>query len=249
MNPDAYLEMAEIEARHWWFAGRRAILAALLSRLKLPSDAAVLEVGSGTGGNLDMLSAFGRVRAIEMNDKAREIARAKTGGRHEILAGHCPDNLPIAPASCDLICLFDVLEHIEDDVATLATLKRLLKPDGYLVIMVPAHPSLYGPHDVFLHHKRRYRAAELRQKLTGAGFRIERLTYLNMFLFPLAAAARLKDKLTRATQATGAAIPPAPINYLLRAIFSSEKYLIPHLFLPFGVSLLTVARTGQSAMR
>lgn len=242
MNPDAYLEMAETEARHWWFAGRRANLAAILSRLKLPADSVLLEVGSGTGGNLDMLSAFGQVRAVEMDDTARKIARNKTGGRYEIMAGSCPDNLPVDAASCDLVCLFDVLEHIEDDAGTLVTLKRLLKPGGYLVIMVPAHPWLYGPHDVFLHHKRRYRAAELRQKLTSAGFRIERFSYLNMILFPLAVAARLKDRLTRATQATGAAIPPRPINNLLRVIFSSEKHLIPHFSLPFGVSLLAVAR-------
>src|ERR1700741_569602 len=94
MSPDAYMEMAEAEAEHWWFRGRRDILRSVLHRLTLPVNARVLEIGSGTGGNLTMLAEFGSVSGLEMDDTARALTARKTGGRFDIRAGRCPDDLP-----------------------------------------------------------------------------------------------------------------------------------------------------------
>ena len=240
MDPKAYRDMAETEARHWWFAGRRANLAAVLKSLRLPAHARILEIGSGTGGNLDMLADFGKVTALEIDADARALAAEKTGGRYRIVAGSCPDDLPFAGEIFDLICLLDSLEHIEADAATLVAMRRLLGPGGRMLITVPAHPWLWSAHDVFLHHKRRYRREDLRALCEAAGFVVTRLSYFNFFLFPLAVAARIKDQITGAKVATGSDLPPAAVNATFRNIFAAERFLLPHINLPAGVSLLAM---------
>jgi SAM-dependent methyltransferase len=225
--------MADTEGRHWWFTGRRAILRSLISRLKLPRSARIVEIGCGTGGNLDMLAAFGRVSAMEADDGARAIAREKTAGRFEIRAGRCPEEIPFPQRSFDLVCLFDVLEHIEEDVATLQAVGALLAPGGHAVLTVPAYRWLWSAHDEFLHHKRRYSAGELRYKVDAASLRVSELSYFNTLLFPLAAAARL-------LKLNGTAVPARPINRLFHAVFSAERFLVGRLPLPFGVSLVAV---------
>lgn len=242
MHPDAYLEMAHAEANHWWFVGRRAILASLISRLSLPDEARILEIGSGTGGNLAMLSAFGAISALELDSGARTIAAEKTGGRFDIRAGVCPGDIPFAPANFDLVCLFDVLEHIEDDVATLIAVRKLLAAGGRVFLTVPAYAWLRSTHDDRLDHKRRYSIAELREKLAASGLRIEKISYFNTLLFPLVALGRLKDRLFKQSTATGTAIPSAPVNRFLSALFGTERFFLGTRNLPYGVSLLAVCR-------
>lgn len=246
MSPDAYLEMAETESRHWWFCGRRAILDRMLRGLALPKNARILEIGSGTGGNLPMLARYGQVSALEMDETARALATQKTGGTFDIRAGYCPDQIPFADQRFDLICLFDVLEHIPNDVGTLDALKGLLAPGGRVMLTVPAHPWLWGAHDEYLHHQRRYKPTELKDMLRRAGFNIKRFTYFNTVLFPVAALVRLKERLAKSKHATGGAVPPEPLNSLFKYLFSLERYALPYLNLPFGVSLLTVLESGDT---
>lgn len=245
MSPEAYLEMADTESRHWWFSGRRAILASIISGFRLPTNAEILEIGSGTGGNLQMLAQFGRVSAMEMNATARMLASEKTQGRFDIREGCCPSHIPFVDEKFDLICLFDVLEHIDEDVGALTELRRLLKPSGKVVITVPAYSWLWGPHDEFLHHKRRYTAKELRYKVTLSGFHPIKMTYFNTFLFPLAAVVRIKERILDSQVASGASIPPRPINNLFRAFFGAERLLLKKICFPFGVSLLCIIEFSQ----
>ena len=187
-----------------------------------------------------MLSEFGAVSALEMDSVARDIAAKKTDNRFDIRAGRCPNEIPFAGQRFDLICMFDVLEHIDEDTATLTAARALLAKDGVMLITVPAYPWLWSAHDEFLHHKRRYSATALREKAIAAGLRPLKLSYFNTVLFPLAATLRLKDRWQRRTSSSGNAVPPAAINGILRWLFAAERFLLGRFDLPFGVSLLCV---------
>lgn len=243
MNPEAYIEMSQTESKHWWFTGRREILLNTLKKLKLPQDAKILEIGCGTGGNLQMLARFGEVSALEMDSNARKIASEKTDNQYTIKAGYCPDEIPYEKQSFDLICMFDVLEHIEQDSETLSAIKMLLKKDGKIFLTVPAYQWLWGTHDEFLHHKRRYTARRLSEIIKTSGLKPLRISYFNTILFPFAAIVRLKDRLLGNKNATGTNIPPKAINKLFKTLFSSERYLLQYINLPFGVSLLCILCT------
>jgi SAM-dependent methyltransferase len=245
MNPAAYLEMAETESRHWWFSGRRAILSKMIERLDLPHNSKILEVGCGTGGNLQMLTRFGEVSALEMDENARAIASKKTNNCYDIRAGHCPDEIHFKDQRFDLICMFDVLEHIEQDTETLIAIKQLLAKNGRILMTVPAYQWLWGAHDEFLYHKRRYSVTQLRKKIVAAGLRPVKISYFNTILFPLAAIVRLKDKLLGNPSATGTSVPPATINKFLRTLLGAERFLLERINLPFGVSLLCVLKAAD----
>ena len=176
-----------------------------------------------------MLSAFGAVSAMEMDARAIEIAKERAGDICDIQSGYCPDGIPAYATKFDLICMFDVLEHIEKDVETMSAIKRLLSPGGCVVITVPAFQWLYGTHDEFLHHKRRYSADQIRKVAASSGFAIRRISYFNTLLFPLAVLARLKDRLLPGKQATGAGMPPALLNTVFKSIFGFEWNLLKHI--------------------
>ncbi len=238
MELDAYRQMAATEDEHWWFCGRRSIAEAVIRSLGLPENAHIIEIGAGTGGNIRMLEQFGAVTAVEMSDLAREIAREKTG--RDFLSGHLPDNIPVAPQSCDLICLFDVLEHVAEDEASLAAIRKMLKPGGRVLLTVPAHQWLWSTHDVELHHMRRYSRTLLRERIEKAGYAIDLMSYTNAALFPVAALARLADRMRRPARPSGHATPPKPVNAAMKALFSAERRIVPNATLPFGISLLAV---------
>lgn len=238
MELDAYRQMAATEDEHWWFCGRRTIAETVIAGLGLPKNASIVEIGAGTGGNIAMLERFGEVQAVEMSDLARQIAWEKTG--REFFYGYLPDHIPVAPESVDLICLFDVLEHVDEDEASLAAMRRLLKPGGRIVLTVPAHQWLWSAHDVGLHHMRRYSRSQLRSRIEQAGYRVEKLSYTNAALFPVAIMARLADRMRGSGTPSGQAMPPKPINAAMKALFSAEKMILPNATLPFGVSLLAV---------
>jgi 2-polyprenyl-3-methyl-5-hydroxy-6-metoxy-1,4-benzoquinol methylase len=124
MNKKSYKQMHEIESLHWWYVGRRLIITTQLKKIKFLSSSNILEVGSGTGGNFEMLSKFGKVYAFEKNTEALNITKSKNNHKKiRITQGSCPSNIPYSRIKFDLICLFDVLEHIADDKKTLINLK------------------------------------------------------------------------------------------------------------------------------
>lgn len=243
MEPSIYTLMASLEANHWWFAARRAIAENIIRKLRLPTDARILDAGCGTGGNLAMLSRYGQVHAMELDDQARQMANAK--GFAQVLSGRLPDKVPYQQEQFDLIALLDVLEHVEDDRNTLKALGSLLKPGGYLLISVPAFPFLWSTHDKVHHHKRRYLLGELKSKLENAGLEITYASYFNTILFPLIFGARQLDKLRTNKRESGDLTMPHPlINRLLFALFSSERFVLGRWPLPFGVSAMAIARKG-----
>ena len=240
MERAVFDRMAELDQHHWWFTARRRILAEVIRRIvRPPADARILELGCGTGHNLDMLSRFGSVEASELDDHARAMATKRLGRPVEQAA--LPDLSMFAEASYDVVALLDVLEHVVDDKGSLAAIHRRLRPGGALLLTVPINPWMWTAHDVAHHHHRRYRKQEIQALAKGAGFEVELLSPFNTLLFPLIAAARGLGKL-RGHDSADDAMPPKPLNAALDRIFGIEARLIGRLPLPFGVSLVAVLR-------
>ncbi len=245
MEQQIYAQMAAIQGEHWWFVARRRILAAVLQRyVRLPDGARLLEAGCGMGGNLAMLAGFGQVSAFEPDAGARRIVGRESG--LQIREGRLPDEVPFDAETFDLVAALDVLEHVEEDSASLATLRNKLRPGGWLVITVPAFAFLWSAHDEIHHHKRRYRKAELMRLVTGAGFCPVKVTYFNTLLFPVIALVRLVKGLLRIDKADGEAMPGNLVNRLLTALFASERHLLGRVWLPAGVSILMIARRAET---
>jgi SAM-dependent methyltransferase len=242
MDEASYQRMREVEDRHWWFTSRRVLFAEILSIHLEMTPGTVVDVGCGTGGNLPFLARFGPVFGIESHPEAARLAAERDCG--EVLSGSLPDRLPLAPASVDLVTLLDVLEHVEEERAALEALHRVLAEGGMMLVSVPALPALYSEHDRRLGHYRRYTGGELRARLLEAGFQVEYLNYINSWLLPIVAPLRLLSRwLDLDLGATEESLPPAPINSLLGAVFSSERYFIrQRLPFPLGLSLVALAR-------
>jgi SAM-dependent methyltransferase len=230
--------MNELEAKHWWFVARREVIAALVGRhLDRQDRAAILEAGCGSGGNLQMLAQFGQVDAFEYDGPAREHAKAKSG--LDIRFGALPQDLPFDDRRYDLIGLFDVLEHVEADTASLAALGARLADGGKIVVTVPAFPSLWSKHDERHHHFRRYTRASLAKVAAEAGLRVSYSSYFNFFLFPVAVAARAAKRLTR-SNVPDETLPNPTVNSALASIFALERHLVGRVRLPVGLSLAAV---------
>ena len=244
MDRQAYERLAALEDRHWWFVARRQILADLLHRhVTLPVDARILEAGCGTGGTLSMLSRFGEVCGFEPDAQARAIARGKGG--YDIRGGSLPADLPFASDEFDLVGIFDVLEHVDDDVGSLQALRTMVRPGGHVIITVPAMPGLWSAHDVRHHHRRRYRRRDLVAAVLAARMSIVYLSFFNTLLFPVISGVRLiKNALGRST--SDDVMPAQAVNRALTTIFGVERHLLTRLSLPIGVSLLVVARRPES---
>jgi SAM-dependent methyltransferase len=243
MDQQVFQRMAELDDRHWWFVARRQILEQVIRRVvRPPSNAEILEVGCGTGHNLEMLASFGRVSATELDMHARALASRRLG--RPVQAAALPDLSIFAERRFDLVALLDVLEHVEDDRAAVAAIFSRLKPGGKLLVTVPGNPWMWSAHDAAHHHHRRYRKSTLRRLARDQGYTIELLSPFNTLLFPLVAAARLAGKISGRESADDA-MPPAPLNTALRTIFSMESRLVGRVPLPFGVSLVAVLRRPE----
>jgi len=251
MEPELFPWMARVEEEHWWFASRRAIVERFIERLDLPPNAAILEPGCGTGGNFAMLARHGRVFAMDADEAALKFARAL--GSAQLARGILPDGVPFEGENFDLILMSDVLEHLDDDIAAMRALRLRLKTSGWLLATVPAMQWLWSLHDEAHHHRRRYSIASLRTVAAKAGYDIAYLGYFNFILFPVVAAVRLADRWRKRDRTTAMSsyttMPSPPINAMLRRIFSSERRALDFVSMPFGVSLLLLARPATDAQQ
>lgn len=240
MDRNVYRRLDAIEGEHWWFVARRRILRSAIARYRpRPGELRLLEAGCGTGGNLALLSEFGTVDAFELDDEARALASRK--GAVGVRKGMLPDDVPFAPGGYDIVAAFDVIEHVEEDVASLRRLGERLAPGGRLVLTVPALPWLWSRHDEAHHHHRRYVRAGMVAALAEAGLRPVEVTYYNTALLPLIAGVRFAKRLLGRADRPDDAMPGPVANSVLRSIFSLERFAIGRVRLPVGVSLLAVA--------
>ncbi|HCK04381.1 MAG TPA: class I SAM-dependent methyltransferase [Methylophilaceae bacterium] len=235
--------IAKIEDEHWWYRGRRAVISSLKKKLDLSPDSKILEIGCGTGGNLEMLSSWGTINAVELDDHARITANLRNYCK--VTYGKLPADIVI-PDETKLICMLDVLEHVEDDIAALAKIKEDADSDCQILITVPAYKFLWSQHDKDAHHFRRYTKTELEKKLMEAGFNITFSSYFNSILFPVIFIIRaIKNKL-QSIESGDLQMPCSILNRILLIIFSMESKVIPTFPLPFGVSIIAIAEINKA---
>lgn len=244
MEQQIYSKIDQNEIDHWWYVSRRNIIKKILdSFLSSDPNQTILEIGCGSGGNLTLLSDYGLVHAVEMNDAAREIA-----AHRKICAvkkGSLPDHLPF-DRNFDLVCLFDVIEHVADDTKSLREISNKLNPNGKILLTVPAFKFLWSNHDVTAHHKRRYTSKQMQSLLRDTGYNLLYVSYFNTFLFPIVVLVRAFQKLFSIESKIEFKQPQKLINMTLRKVFSSERFFLPLVTFPFGVSILLLAEKAET---
>jgi SAM-dependent methyltransferase len=244
MERHTYAIMYEVEGAHWWFAGRRRILESFVARIVAGLNlkdrpARILDVGCGTGANLEMLAQFGEAEGVDVSEDALRFCRAR--GLTKVKLG-AAEQLPYEDASFDLVTALDVVEHLDDDAAGLREMRRVLRPDGRALLFVPAFMWLWGVQDDVSNHRRRYTLPELRERVRAAGFEVERATYANLTFFAPILAGRLLMRATGARPASENNINVSALNGLFGHLFGAERFWLRHLNFPFGVSAVCVAR-------
>ena len=205
----------------------------------------LLDVGCGTGLNAMLFSGNGFwVTGLETSAVAIDLARAIAPSIN-ILATSFPSSL-VPRDSYAVITALDVIEHIDDDKGMIRAVADALQPGGIVLISVPAFSFLWSVHDELAHHKRRYNRAELSSSLAMAGLEPVFISYFNFFLFPAIALFRvLSGALRFSRNVSDFSATPELLNSMLASIFAAERFLLRFFPLPFGVSLIAVARKNR----
>ena len=240
MNPEEYRQLERLGETHWWFVGTRDILFSSLDKSSMPGGP-ILDVGCGSGLMMKRFAEAGPIFGIDSDHGA--LTHCQNAGLDRLCRGNAA-TLPFKSDKFGLVIAADLLEHCEDDSAVLAELYRVLSPSGILLASVPAYGALWSPHDVALHHKRRYLKPALADKARVAGFAVERASYFNTLLFPPAALARLTvgklgGKKTRNQIKYHENLKL--LNRILLGLIRLEKKLLDRFDLPFGLSILLLA--------
>ncbi|HEY9048331.1 MAG TPA: methyltransferase domain-containing protein [Ohtaekwangia sp.] len=248
MEKQYYKEYYELERSHWWFKARLEILERLLQEKILRNGARplrILNAGVATGATTTMLQKHGEVISLEYDKDCCEFL--KTVVNMEVVNASLTD-LPFEDRSFDLVCAFDVIEHIEDDNLAVREIRRVLKDDGTMFLTVPAFMFLWSHHDDINHHYRRYTMKTLRKVLLEESFRINFGSYFNAVLFLPISAIRLLLKLLPKRKESGGTgsdfelFKSKTINDFFYWIFRNEAWpLRKGITFPFGISLVAIA--------
>lgn len=240
MDLQKYDDLFKLGSTHWWTQGRIKIFDCIISKYS-KKGADILDIGCGVGTNYEMLGRHGNVSCLEYSRYAIDYCRQC--GMNNVVEGGI-NSIPYGDNSFDVVTAFDVIEHVEDDKAAVSEMIRVCKNGGIIVITVPAYMFLWSYNDVFNHHKRRYDREQIVNLVKGSiNMHIEKVTYFNMLLFvPIVVLRRIKSLIKKDKLLPDLKPTNPVINKLLFWIFSFERHLIRRLGLPFGVSLLIVAR-------
>jgi SAM-dependent methyltransferase len=242
MQQHTYAIMNRIEDSHWWYVGRRAILESFLEQIVQNSkfkiqNSKILDVGCGTGGNLEMLDKFGAAEGVDVSDDALEFCKSKGLTVHKGLA----ESLPFEDESFDVVTALDVVEHLDDDIAGLKEMHRVLKTGGKTLIFVPAFMWLWGVQDDVSNHRIRYTKKQIVERLEKSGFAIERATYANITFFAPILGGRTLMKLTGIKPESENIVNVSALNGIFGKLFGAERFWLKNFNFPFGVSIVIVA--------
>src|SRR5215211_3571727 len=245
MQEHTYPIMFRIEQSHWWYTGRRKILAEFVAdicRRVTDRRPRILDVGCGTGANLLMLSEYGDAEGVDISEDALAFCRER--GLDNVKRG-AGEELPYEDGTFDLVTALDVVEHMDDDLAGLKEMRRVLRPGGRVLLFVPAFMFLWGLQDDVSHHRRRYRMPHLKRVLEQAGFEIERTTYANITFFLPILLMRKLMRLTGIRAESENNINVSALNEILGRMLGGESLILKFMNLPFGVSGLCVGRAAD----
>jgi SAM-dependent methyltransferase len=242
MQAHHYPLVYQVEETHWWYLGRRRIIQSLvgkiLQRLNSPTPG-ILDVGCGTGANLKMLAAFGKAEGVDISEQAVDFCRER--GLNSVKLG-AAEQLPYEDASFELVTALDVIEHLDDDVAGLREMRRVLSRDGRLLLFVPAFMFLWGVQDDVSNHRRRYTLPHLLRVVEEAGFSIEWSSYANISFFIPVLLVRTVMRWLSLRAATEYGINISLMNGPFSWLFGAERFIFKRGRLPFGVSAVCIAR-------
>ncbi len=241
MHRQEYQLMHDAEDRLWWYLGMEKISRAVLERYySRGAGLDILDAGCGTGGTMRYLMEYGRVTGLDFSSWAVELA-AKRGHRRLVQASVV--SLPFGPNRFDLITSFDVLCTLgSNDQIALSEFYSVLAPHGRLFLRLPAYDWLRGAHDRAVDIRRRYDARSLKAQLIETGFAVEHLSYANCWLFPIAVLKRWSECLLPPQRESDLSLDPGQLNPFLTKILSSEAQRVANQGMPFGLTLVAVAR-------
>ncbi|MCZ2127506.1 MAG: class I SAM-dependent methyltransferase [Anaerolineales bacterium] len=241
MDPREYELMYRVEDRHWWYRGMSAATRALIERWTFAKDLRIFDAGCGTGAALThYLPDYGTPFGADLYAEALHFCRQRNAPR---LTRASILDLPFASASFDLVVSFDVLYErgVADELSALREFFRVLAPNGRVLLRLPAYDWLRGKHDERVHTHRRYTTRLVAELLRQSGFRVLRLSYANMFLFPFAALKRLSERLFPPDENySDLSLNVGAFNSVLQWILASEAPLVARFGLPFGLSVVAV---------
>jgi SAM-dependent methyltransferase len=242
------------EDLHWWFASRTRALLGIVDTRTSKKGARILDVGCGAGNMIHHLSRYGQVVGIDNNPLPLKMARQR--GYDVRLAP--AEDMPFEAESFEIVAALDLIEHCDDDLQILRECFRVCTSGGLIAVTVPAFQWLWSKNDIINSHRRRYSASELRSKLEDVGFVVDRITYNNTLIFPVAAALILARRNTEREpqlstptsdkEAYQVEMEPAPplLNAILSGIGRLEAAVLRFVDLPFGTSIIGVARKPRA---
>ncbi len=245
MNPEEYTKLAQIETKHWFYAGKRDIVSWWIERVHpLKRNHLLVDCGAGMGKFVQEMQARCQVYAVDNHEESLSVLKTKLGS-DRVLRGTCGE-IPIQAASVDTLTALDVLEHVEDDVAGVREFARVVRSQGVVVITVPALPALWSDWDVVLHHYRRYTRSSLLKIIPTDQFEVLHCAYINVAALPAVysmrafrgVCAKLGIKLAGRPEDY---VPGPLMNGLLQNLFVKLACQTAVKF-PAGVGLLAVLR-------
>lgn len=243
MQREGFRVTAAFEEHHWWFRARRDLVEAQLARA-LGGRAGgarrlrLLDYGCGTGFNLRLLARYGEAFGADVTNPQAEEFRSVP---HERFLAIDAD-LAQHRGTFDVVTALDVIEHLDDDVAGLVSMRELLGPGAQLVVTVPAYDWLWSGEDVISEHRRRYTRGTLERTCRAAGLVPRFVSYFNLSILPLAAAAILAGRVLRRGEPPRSnlrALPPRANEWLYRAVAREARCVgRERIRLPAGASLV-----------
>ena len=243
MDPEFSRRYRELYEKHWWFRAREELILKFLRRKQPPEGwGTILDVGCGDGLFFRKLSQFGEVEGIEL---AADVISSDNPFRERIHIG--PFDRTFQPGKkYSLILMLDVLEHLPEPVEALRNAVSLLKPNGALLVTVPAFQALWTSHDELNYHFTRYSKTSFNKVALKAGLRTMESRYLFYWLFLVKLAVRGKESLFGSTP-TIPGIPSSGLNRVLLWFSRMEEELLGQLPIPLGSSLLVFGSASPSS--